>query len=327
MGNDRFSGIIDFLRRNDKFILTSHETPDGDAIGSVIACFELLKQLGKEVRIIIADPVGNPYNFLDEPGNIETLSDDTILPEDIDKWSLLILDTNDTENIGAVSRRILPFVSEYFIIDHHEGPANIISSNHVEKSASSTCEMLFELYVRIGQSLSFRAAQALYVGIIFDTGSFIYPKTTAKTFGAAKELVAMGVSPSKIHSHVYESNSTSSLVLLSRVLSTLELRCNNQVAIQTMTRKMLEECKANYYEADTFINTPLKSYNIRVSIFFKENSKGVLRCSMRSKGKIDVASIAHDFGGGGHLTAAGFKCDRSIEETKTMILDKLKIHF
>ena len=325
--NEKFSALISFLRENDKFILTTHETPDGDAIGSEIGFFELLKQLGKKVRIINADPGGIRYEFLDSPGDIEILSDTTILPEDIGEWNLIILDTNDISNIGGVSKRVLPLVREYYIIDHHEKTENIIPTNHVEKNASSTSEILFELYQAMGQPLSLRAARGLYVGIVFDTGSFIYPKTTAKTLAIAAELVALGVFPNQIYSHVYESNSTSSLILSSRVLGTLELWCDKHVAVQTMTKEMIVECNANYYEADTIINLPLKSYAIRASVFFKENLEGILRCSMRSKGKIDVASIAHEFGGGGHLTAAGFKCQESLEEIKTKVLDRLKIHF
>lgn len=324
---ERFSAVTTFLQRNDKFILTAHETPDGDAIGSEIAAWELLKQLGKKVRIINADPGGIRYDFLDEPGDIELLSGVSSLPEDLIEWSLIILDTNDTSNIGPVSKEILPFVRDFLIIDHHEGGDNIITANHVEREASSTCELLFELYQVMEQPISFRAAQALYVGIVYDTGSFIYPKTTAKTFAVARELVALGVSPNVIYSHVYESNSISSLVLQSRVMGTLELHFDQHVAVQIMTREMIAACKANYDEADTIINIPLKSHDIKVSVFFKENPEGILRCSMRSKGNIDVARIAHDYGGGGHRTAAGFKSKYPLEEIKEKVLNELKTYF
>jgi len=323
----RFSAVTTFINRNDKFILTAHETPDGDAVGSEVAFYELLIQLGKKVRIINADPAGIRYAFLDESNDIELLSGDINLPEDLSEWSLIILDTNDTTNIGSVSKEILPFVRDFFIIDHHEGGENILTANHIESEASSTCELVYELYNTLDQKISFRAAQAIFVGIVYDTGSFIYPKTTAKTFDIARDLVDIGISPNLVYSHVYESNSISSLVLQSQVLSTLELFYDKHVAVQVMTKEMILECQANYDEADTIINIPLKSHDIRVSVFFKENPEGILRCSIRSKGNIDVARIAHDFGGGGHKTAAGFKSKYPLETIKEKVLNELKSFF
>ncbi len=135
-------------------------------------------------------------------------------------------------------------------------------------------------------------AQALYTGILFDTGCFIYPKTTALTFEIARDLVSLGVKPNFIYAKVYESNSISALMLQSRVLATLELSFSDHVAILTMRRQMILDCKANYEEADQLINIPLKSEDVRVSVFFKENLEGLLRCSLRSKGNINVAEIA-----------------------------------
>ena len=130
-----------------------------------------------------------------------------------------------------------------------------------------------------------------------------------------------------MYTMIYESNSISALKLQSRVMSTLELHFDSHVAVQKMLKSMIAECNAVYEEADTVINIPLKSEAVKVSVFLKENSEGVLRCSMRSKGNINVASIAQSFGGGGHKTAAGFKSSIPLEETKEKVLEMLKIHF
>jgi len=323
----RFSSITNFILQNDRFILTAHETPDGDAVGSEIALYHVLSGLGKQVRIINNDPAGIRYSFLDTGKHIELLENLNTLPEALGEWSLIILDTNDTTNIGLVSREILPFVRDFFILDHHEGGDSILTANHIESEASSTCELLYELFREMQVPISFETAQALYVGIVYDTGSFIYPKTTAKTFGIARDLVGLGVAPNVVYSHVYESNSIASLKLQSRVLSTLEFHFNQQVAVQTMTREMIRTCEANYDEADTLINIPLKSHDIRVSVFFKENNEGILRCSLRSKGNIDVATIAQFFGGGGHKTAAGFKSKIPLAGIKEKVLQKLEVYF
>jgi phosphoesterase RecJ-like protein len=167
-------------------------------------------------------------------------------------------------------------------------------------------------------------AQALYMGIVYDTGSFIYPKTTALTFKIAQDLVARGVHPNQVYAKLYESDSLSSLVLMSKVLATLTLHAGGRVAVQVMPRRLLQESRASYEEADQLINIPLRSKDVRVSIFFKENPEGLRRCSMRSKGSIDVAEIAQSYGGGGHRTAAGFKCARPFATLQEEILERLQ---
>ena len=126
---------------------------------------------------------------------------------------------------------------------------------------------------------------------------------------------------------MFERNSVSSLVLQSMVLATLTLHYGDRVAVQKMTRQSLSESKASYEESQTLINIPMNSDHIRVSVFFKENEDGVLRCSLRSKGNIDVATIAKAFGGGGHKTAAGFKSELPFESMEKKVLEKLSTYF
>lgn len=323
----RFSSVAEFINSHSKFIITAHETPDGDALGSECALYQALKQLKKSVLIINADPMAKKYSFLDMDNTIRILDSDFPIPQDIGSWGLFILDTNDIHNIGQVSELILPLVKNYFIIDHHESGTDVLTGNLVEREASSTCEILYELFMDLKIEISHPIALALFTGIVYDTGSFIYPKTTSKTFGIAQNLVERGVVPNFIYSKIYESNSISSLMLQSKVMSTLKLYYENHVSVLTMTKEMIQECGAIFEEADTIINIPLKSEDIRVSVFFKENEEGVLRCSMRSKGNIDVANIAQTFGGGGHRTAAGFKSKLPLEEMELKVLDMLKPNF
>jgi bifunctional oligoribonuclease and PAP phosphatase NrnA len=318
---------IEFLTRTRRFIITAHETPDGDAIGSECAMLHALHAMGKEAMILNADPTPHKFAFLDEGGIVGILAGEASLPVDIGEYSLLMLDTNDVNNIGQIATLVLPRVREHFIIDHHEKEEDLLAGNCILKSASSTSEILYQILRQMGLTIGFEIAQALFTGIVYDTGSFIYPKTTALTFEIARDLVAAGVKPNHVYSKVYESNSISALVLQSRVLATLELHHGSHVAILTMRREMIIDSGANYEEADQLINIPLKSEDIRVCVFFKENLEGLLRCSLRSKGNINVADIAQIFAGGGHKTAAGFKCRDSLEETKAVILGKLEAYF
>jgi phosphoesterase RecJ-like protein len=319
--------VIDFIEKYDKFIITAHETPDGDALGSEYAMLLALRKLGKTARILNADPAPQKFAFVDPGDEFEVLVRKEQIPKDIGEYGLFILDVNDINNIGQVATLILPRVKEYFIVDHHDSETVQLSKNHIEQNASSTCEILYLLFREMNLELDLPIAQALYMGILYDTGSFIYPKTTAVTFEIAHDLVNLGVQPNMTYVNVYESNSISSLVLMSKVLATLELHYDNHVAVQTMTQDLLREAGAIYEESDLLINIPLRSGDVRVSVFFKENLEGIKRCSLRSKGNIDVATIAQSLGGGGHKTAAGFKCVRPFEVMKVEILEMLHKYF
>jgi phosphoesterase RecJ-like protein len=319
---------IDFLTRTDRFIITAHETPDGDAIGSECAMLRALRSIGKDALILNADPTPAKFAYLDADRIVGVLVSKGQLPDDIQERSLLMLDTNDVHNIGQIATLVLPRVREHFIIDHHERDRDdLLGGNFIQKRASSTCEILYQLLREMNVPIDFPIAQALYTGIVYDTGCFIYPKTTALTFEIARDLVAAGVEPNFVYARLYESNSISALMLQSRVLATLELQYSNHVSLLTMRREMILDSGASYEEADQLINIPLKSEDVRVSVFFKENLEGLLRCSMRSKGNINVAEIAQRFEGGGHKTAAGFKCRESIEATRTIILNDLRKYF
>jgi bifunctional oligoribonuclease and PAP phosphatase NrnA len=319
--------VIEFIDKYDKFIITAHETPDGDALGSEYAMLLALRKLGKTARILNADPAPKKFAFVGSGEEFEVLVRSEQIPPDIGEYGLFILDVNDINNIGQVANLILPRVAEYFIVDHHDSETLQLSKNHIEQNASSTCEILYLLFREMNLEMDLPMARALYMGILYDTGSFIYPKTTAVTFQIAHELVSLGVQPNETYVNVYESNSISSLVLMSKVLATLELHFDKRVAVQTMTQELLREAGAAYEESDLLINIPLRSGDIRVSVFFKENLEGVKRCSLRSKGNIDVAAIAQSLGGGGHRTAAGFKCLRPFEVMKIEILEMLHKYF
>jgi len=324
---NEFDFISNFILKNDNFIITAHETPDGDAIGSESAMYSALIALGKNVFVINADLMAEKYKFLDYNNDFLVLDEMIPLPEDINNYSLIILDTSDIYNIGQVKDKILNKTKNHIIIDHHENQDETSDNILIMSQASSTCEILYQLFEYSGINISFNIAQALYVGIVYDTGSFIYPKTTSKTFSIAYNLVAKGVLPNDIYERIYESNSVSALKLQSRVSSTLKLYFDQHVAVQIMLKETILECEALYEEADTIINTPLKSKRIKVSVFFKENTEGVLRCSMRSKGNIDVSIIAQHFNGGGHKTAAGFKSKFPLDEIKIKVLKMLEVYF
>jgi phosphoesterase RecJ-like protein len=193
----------------------------------------------------------------------------------------------------------------------------------VDTDAASTCEMIVKMAGTYKVAIDREMASIAYAGILYDTGSFIYPKTSARTFKAALDLVKAGAVPNEIYRNMFESASVGALLLQKRVLSSLDLRASNRIALQTLTKQDLESSGAAYEDAESLINIPLKSKEIEVSILVKENEDGRIRCSLRSKGRVNVSAIAQTFGGGGHRTAAGFKSRQGLAETKEEVLKKV----
>ena len=184
--------------------------------------------------------------------------------------------------------------------------------------------MVFQILTELGIELSLDIATALYTGIVYDTGSFIYPKTRGRTFRIAEELVNAGVIPNYVHTRLYESKSTGALMLQSLVSSTMILHEKDRVAVQVMPRETLIASRADYEESQEMVNCPLQCAAVRISVFFKESEDGGRRCSMRSKGEVDCAAIAHKFGGGGHRTAAGFRFDKTFQDIQSEVLEEIR---
>ncbi|HDP79543.1 MAG TPA: bifunctional oligoribonuclease/PAP phosphatase NrnA [Spirochaetes bacterium] len=310
-----FINLDHFLSRHNKFIISTHESPDGDGLGAELAFSEILRNLGKTALILNSDPLPDKYRFIDPDNEIHVCADDAGLPEDLADHAVFVLDTNDFSNIGALHGRIEKRIKELFIIDHHEGGRDKIESNFIKVEASSTCEIIYSLFKYYDMVPSFKAAQALYTGILFDTGSFRYPKTTPETFKAAARLVELGANPFKIYEHIYESNSLSSFELESMILASMEIHYGGKLVALKLTPEMLRKSGAGFSEGELSINIPLTVEGVVASILVKQDIEGPVKVSMRTKGDYDVAGIAMANGGGGHKNAAGYKSKLSFDET------------
>jgi phosphoesterase RecJ-like protein len=309
-----------FLSQGDNYIITSHESPDADGLGAEYALSQGLISMGKKVRVINAEQHSVSYDFIDKDKTIEWVPVARVQPSALEKSTVILMDTNDTEYTGAIAEAIISKAADIVVVDHHEAKHSEIEKVCLIPSFSSTCEMTYRILSEIGLDITKDMANALFAGMVFDTGSFAYSKTTAATFEVALELVRRGADPTYVHGALYESASTSVLLLRKEILSTLELFAGDKVAVQTMTADVLARTGSSYQDAEGLINIPLQAAAVEVSVFFKENEEGTLRCSMRSKGRINVANIAQNFGGGGHKSAAGFKSPDELGRIKAAVL-------
>ncbi|MDR1617728.1 MAG: bifunctional oligoribonuclease/PAP phosphatase NrnA [Treponema sp.] len=313
--------VLEFIKKYDSILLTTHDGADADGLGAELVFHRIIKETGKEVQILNAAPMAHRFSFMD-PDKKVGVWDEKAHDALARRSALMILDTSDEYFIGSL-RKALDRTRENFVLDHHEPNPLSALKGFTDPSASSTCELAVEIAGIGGIPLDRDTAMAAYAGIIYDTGSFAYTKTTARTFRAALSLVEAGVIPYQVWSALNESGTTAALLLRKRIISNMEIRAGGRAAVLIMRKEDLESTGACFEDAESFINVPLKAKETAVSIMIKENSAGEVRCSLRSKGKINVSMIARLFGGGGHVTAAGFRSSLGIDDTLEQVLEKL----
>ena len=312
--------VFDFLKRHSSLVITTHDNADADGLGAELAFSEIAVSMGNQVRIVNAQPIPDFFRFIDKNNVIESWDEaEKKLPKGA---GMVILDTSDEYNIGTL-KDFIPRAAEVMVIDHHEPNKFCTLKGYIDHTASSTCEMVTELVLEAGVTLSLGAAMAAYAGIVYDSGFFAYPKTTIRTFKAAISLLEAGVNPNEIFRELNENATINSLNLQKAVLSTLEVHNRGRVAVQMLRKEDLLASGAKYESADGFVNIPLKCREIQVSVLLKETKEGNVRCSLRSKGGVNVSKIAQSLGGGGHVSASGFKSSINIDDTLGVVLKKI----
>ncbi len=312
--------IINYLQNNNKFIITCHESPDGDALAAEYSLGKGLESYCKTVRVLNSDRTPDKFKFVDASDMIVHYQSESDLPSDLEEWTLIIVDT-ELSNIGHLKEIICDKVKNILVIDHHNYGEVDNPFIYLNPDAGSSCEIIYEILTMMNIEIDLPIGIAIYTGIIYDTGSFAYPKTNAQAFHIAEHLVKIGVIPNKVYSRLYESKSIESIILQTLVQQNMKLHFNKKAAVQYMSRAILLNSGAKYEEAQEIVNFPLQSQIVRVSIFFKENEEGLLRCSIRSKGEVNCAEVSRMFNGGGHKTAAGFKSYEPFEDIQKRVLD------
>ena len=327
-----FESILSFFDRHNSFILTTHESPDADGIGSELVISSILKKAGKNIRIINSSPVPKVLQFMTEGTCREACGNNgEVSGIEIEKWNpkehfpvlenyaMLVLDTGEKLHLGAI-REAIKKTRETFIIDHHEQIPSSNLKGIIDSSASSTAELVIELACSMGIELDPHTATAAYAGIVYDSGFFAYPKTTIRTFKAAIKTMEWGANPYEIYKQLMQNCSYASLLLQKQALAHLEFHIEKKVALLTLYKEDFEMSGAEYEEVENIVNIPLRAKEVEVSLLLKEKENSEVFCSLRSKGYVNVSKIAHEFGGGGHITAAGFKTKKSMQETINKLL-------
>lgn len=313
--------IISRLKNSRNVLLTTHVNPDGDAIGALLAMGLAMETLKIDAKLFCQSPIPALYRFLPWSHRV------CRLPGDVNKYeTAVVLDCGEFERIGdSVDYvRKIPVIIN---IDHHVTNTRFGNINFIDTDACATCEIVYQLLFKMGAVISQPIARCLYTGILTDTGSFRFSNTNRMAFEICEKLVRIGVNPHDVAKHVYGQYSLSRIKLLNLALDSLEISKNGKISLMTLTDKMLKETGTQNEDIDGMINYARRIKNVKVAVLIQEyrngqgmnGERGRYHVSLRSDGSVDVANIALSFGGGGHVTAAGFCTGSHLSQLKKTI--------
>jgi bifunctional oligoribonuclease and PAP phosphatase NrnA len=322
MKNPDLAAVAAALAENRRFLVTSHEAPDGDALGSLLAMQLALEQLGKDTVMFLGGPSPLPgeYRFLD-------LADRGLLrerPEDLAERILVALDCASENRVGA-EPGLVAAVSTTVNIDHHHDNPRFGTVNLIVEDASSTGEVLADVFHELGVELTPEIAEALYIALVTDTGRFQYTNTTPKTLRLAAELVEAGADVHRVFQGVYETVQFAKLKLLARALDRAKVLEGGEIVVSHLVRSDFADVGASEPYSEGIIDVLRSVEGALVSALIREppprDGAPARKVSLRSSvDEIDVSAIARKSGGGGHREAAGFSSDLSVDEITAFIV-------
>src|SRR5215510_2476922 len=314
-----FEAVLDALRGNERFLVVTHENPDGDALGSMLGVTLGLRELGKDVVMHLggAAPLPGEFGFL-PLGEVRR-----DLPDDLDERVLLAVDCANERRIGP-GRDAIDGARLVVDVDHHHDNSRFGNVNLIVADASSTAEIVRDVLVGLGVRLTPDIAEALYVGLVTDTGRFQYANTSPKALRLAAELVEAGADVHGIFRNVYETVQIAKLKLLARALDRSQLFEGGRLLISHLLRSDFEEVGAEEPYSEGIIDYLRQAEGAQMVALIREppsDSGGpTRRVSLRSsQDEVDVSAVAGKAGGGGHRQAAGFSSELSIEEISDFI--------
>ena len=306
--------VCEAIRRADRFIVTSHVRPDGDAIGSSVAMALALRALGKSARVVMRDHLPDPYPDFPAVGDVEHL--DAVAD---DGATVIVMECGDLERTGVSGLERHPVIN----IDHHPGNTGFGEVRWFDGTAAACAEMVFDVIEALGVAVSRDMVSHLYVPTVPHPGAFRYPGVSPRTFETCGRLVQAGADPVAVSRLLYDGHSLGRLRLQAAVLQTLAIHHGGTIATLSVTPDTIEAAGATPEDTDGLINIPLMVRHLNAVAFFKQADGGQYRVSLRSKGSIDVGHIAREFGGGGHRNASGCTLTGALDDVRARVLERL----
>ena len=312
--------IAEKIALPDEMAVISHMRPDGDAVGSTLALGLALKALGKRVHMWIEDAVPERFSFLEGASLIINPPD--TLPEHVE--CVICVDCGEPKRLGDTGRSLVESAPFTINIDHHETNTLYGDMNLVEGGAAACACVLVPLLDALGALITPAVAQALYVGLSTDTGSFQYGNTTAQDMRLAARLIECGVEVGDTNRRIYQEFPAGAFAVQREVLNNMVIEENGQLVHYSMPAGKCAELGVGREETKDLVDIIRVLQGARIAVIFEDVENGLIRISLRSKDPaIRVNDVAAQFGGGGHAMAAGIRVRGKLDEVRSAILDAL----
>jgi phosphoesterase RecJ-like protein len=326
-----FAKAMEMIMGCEGVLVTAHTRPDGDACGSVRAMCEVLKRLGKRVQPIFLSPLAEWYEFLFEE-KVPILGNDITLDEmkagRYNAYDLvMIIDTNSYVQLPQFDEWLKGAGKKVLVIDHHVTGDNLGDVELIDSSAAAAGEIVLDFVRYAGWEMTEGMAEALFVALSTDSGWFKFSNADSRIFRSAAELIEAGAKPNEIYQKLYQNFSANRMRLLVRMLESLRLHFAGRVATQEIMRRDFDETGATGKDTENLIDECQRIGSVEVAALFVELGDGGFRCSLRSKGHVDVRAIAQKYGGGGHRMASGVNLKGPLEEAQRLILEAVGEQF
>jgi phosphoesterase RecJ-like protein len=309
-----FDRLLTAIRAGGRFVVSSHQRPDGDAIGSAVGMALALRMLGKTADIVMD---AAPPHFLQPFPHVDEIAVTREVATPYD--GALIMECSALERTGVAGLDRSPVLN----IDHHIGNTCFGSVNWIDETAAACGELVFTLVEALDAPLTPEIATHVYLALLTDTGSFHFSHITPRSFEIARRCVEAGADPQWIARTHYDSSTLARVKIFGSVLNGMQLDRSGRVALLTITRETAAAAGGSFDDTEGIINFPLSVKDIQAVVFFKEAGPGHWRISMRSKDAVDVGAIARSYGGGGHPNAAGCSAHGELALLQQMFMDLL----
>ncbi len=315
------------IEKSHTILVTTHTRPDGDACGCVAAISDVLRDTGRKVLPLLLSPLPQWYAFVFTE-KVPVLGKD-IQAEDLTRGAfadvdlVIIADTGSYSQLTGLENYLKQSGKPILVIDHHVTSDTLGQVEISDQTAGAAGLVLYDFLKYAGWPITPAAAQALFVAIATDTGWFQLSNTDSRVYRSCAELVDLGVKPTELYRELYQDFSRERFALMVRMLNTLELHLDGRYASQQILLEDFAETGAAHQDTENLINECQRIGSVRVAALFIERKDGRVRCSLRSRGEVDVSDLAARFGGGGHRMAAGTFLPGPIENAKRLILDEV----
>jgi phosphoesterase RecJ-like protein len=313
------SNVLEAVLGGNSFLVTSHANPDGDAVGSMLCVYHLLRALGKrDVLCVNEDPVPRNYQWLPGAADIVT---------DCAAWKAvdvaIVVDVARADRLGRVKEAVAK-AGKTVVIDHHLEDRPDGDVRFVDATYAAVGEMVVELFMAAGAPISREAAECAYVSIVTDTGGFRFANTTARSHRIAAALLETGIDVPEISCRVFDELSMPKFKLLTLVLERMRCDAGGRVAYSTLTAADIEGAAAEQEDFSGLVDFARNIRGVDVGILFREVNEKSTKVSVRSHSAFNSADFLRKFGGGGHLGAAGATIELPIEEARAAVLTEIR---